>query len=88
MSYTVHYVHKTIVSLSLHSFYQPISYFEKFSTLGRTRRDGGGWNLPSEIRVRVRVRVRVSVFFLGDKTSARNVFSSCLFIPCSNFETN
>ena len=27
-------------------------------------------------------------FFLDDKTSAPDVFSGCLFIPCAHFETS
>ena len=40
------------------------------------------------VRVRVRVRVKVFlIFFLGDKTSALEVFCSCSFILRAHFET-
>ena len=70
-----------------------IYYFSKFATLhynhafhlltlGRTRERGGrvyAISLPP-------LKVFLS-FFLEYKT-ARDVFSSCSFIPCANFETN
>ena len=41
------------------------------------------------VRVRVRVRVKVFlIFFLGDKTSALEVFCSCSFILRAHFETS
>ena len=49
-------------------------------TLGRTRGAGG-------CRPRTPLKVFLS-FFLEDKTSARDVFSSCSFILCANFETS
>ena len=33
-------------------------------------------------------RTRISNFFLDDKTSAPDVFSSCSFIPRAHFETS
>ena len=50
-------------------------------TLGRTKGVGGGgrvWMKPPKVFLS---------FFLEDKTSAPDVFSSCLFIPCAHFET-
>ena len=40
---------------------------------------GGGWHPPNKV---------FQIFFLEDKTSAPDVFSSCLFIPCADFEMN
>ena len=39
---------------------------------------GGGW-IPHKVFLS---------FFLGDKTSAPDVFSSCLFIPRAHFEAS
>ena len=54
--------------------------FSTFMTLGRGTVGGG--NHP------LRVFFFFWSFFLNDKTSAPNVFSSCLFIPRAHFETS
>ena len=52
----------------------------QMSTLGRTRGREGGCHPPAPIRF--------SEFFLEDKTSVPDVFSSCSFIPRAHFETS
>ena len=47
--------------------------------LGRTRGGGEVGGAPQKVLLS---------FFLEDKTSAPGVFSSCLFIPRTNFETS
>ena len=54
-------------------------------TLGRTRGWGGGGGGVVWVRVRVKVFL---IFFLGDKTSAVEVFCSCSFILRAHFETS
>ena len=70
---------------NLRIFYFSLRLFDKHRTftLGRTRGSGGGggaWMPPL-------LKVFVSIF-LGDKTSAPDVFSSCSFIPRAHFETS
>ena len=48
----------------------------------RTYKEGGEWSwIPPPNKV-------FQSFFLEDKTSAPEVFSSCSFIPCVDFWTN
>ena len=49
-----------------------------FSNVRGGRGGGGCHSFPSEVLLS---------FFQDDKTSARDVFSSCLFIPRAHFET-
>ena len=54
------------------------NYKSREHVFERTRGDGGCHSSPSEVFLS---------FFQDDKTSARDVFSSCLFIPRAPFET-
>ena len=56
----------------------------KIRTDGRTYKEGGGGGGGGCHPPR---KVFLS-FFLEDKTSAPDVFSSCSFIPCTLFETS